>query len=145
MIKRMTRSEIVFELDGRTATIQGEALVPEPGQPSFIIYADSLKSWDEGSRDRQMTAEDRRRVLHGAMEALRDRGTPFEIEGEEAPVDGLPLDTPSGVLAGEYCPRAGYWFTPAVTGSRRSFKAGEVMPSARSDYGATVWQWDEQQ
>jgi hypothetical protein len=47
--------------------------------------------------------------------------------------------------AGETCPREGFWLTPAKTDSRRHFKAGEVMPSVGGDYGATIWQWDEQQ
>lgn len=45
--------------------------------------------------------------------------------------------------AGQPCPREGYWFTPAQAGSRRFFKAGEVMPEFKSDYGATIWQWDQ--
>jgi hypothetical protein len=47
--------------------------------------------------------------------------------------------------AGQPCPRAGFWFTPARVNSRRQFKAGEVMPDVGGDYGATIWQWDEQQ
>jgi Domain of unknown function (DUF1911) len=48
-------------------------------------------------------------------------------------------------LAGDACPREGFWLTPAKTDSRRHFKAGEVMPSVGGDYGVTIWQWDEQQ
>jgi hypothetical protein len=44
--------------------------------------------------------------------------------------------------AGQPCPREGWWFTPAKANSRRHFKAGEVMPDFKSDYGATIWQWD---
>jgi hypothetical protein len=47
--------------------------------------------------------------------------------------------------AGQPCQKAGYWFTPAQTDSRRRFKVGEVMPSLGGDYGETIWQWDEQQ
>ena len=43
------------------------------------------------------------------------------------------------------CPREGYWFTPAKAGSRRWFKQGELMPEFKSDYGLTIWQWDEDQ
>jgi hypothetical protein len=48
-------------------------------------------------------------------------------------------------IAGEACPREGFWVTPAKTNSRRLFKAGEVMPDVDGDYGATIWQWDEKQ
>lgn len=45
------------------------------------------------------------------------------------------------VPGGQPCPEAGWWFTPAKTGSRRYFKQGETMPSLGSDYGHTFWQW----
>ena len=47
--------------------------------------------------------------------------------------------------ASQPCPREGYWFTPARPGSLRCFAHAEVMPDVGGDYGATVWQWDEQQ
>lgn len=43
------------------------------------------------------------------------------------------------------CPKAGFWFTPAQAGSRRFFKTGELMPDIGGDYGATIWQLDENQ
>ena len=42
------------------------------------------------------------------------------------------------------CPREGWWHTPAQPGSRRFFKTGELMPDLRTDYGATIWEWDAQ-
>jgi hypothetical protein len=49
------------------------------------------------------------------------------------------------VPAGQPCPEAGWWFTPAKTGSRRYFKQGETMPSVGGDYGLTFWQWSPDQ
>lgn len=49
------------------------------------------------------------------------------------------------VPGGQPCPEAGWWFTPAKTGSRRYFKQGETMPSLGSDYGHTFWQWASEQ
>ncbi|HEY0817931.1 MAG TPA: hypothetical protein VGD46_04080, partial [Rhizobacter sp.] len=43
------------------------------------------------------------------------------------------------------CPKAGFWFTPAQAGSRRYFKTGELMPDLGGDYGATIWQLDQNQ
>jgi Domain of unknown function (DUF1911)/Domain of unknown function (DUF1910) len=48
-------------------------------------------------------------------------------------------------LAGQPCPRSGYYFTPAKSNSRRHFQQGDMMPSLGGDYGVTIWQWDEQQ
>ncbi|WP_152243739.1 PoNe immunity protein domain-containing protein [Xanthomonas sp. LMG 12462] len=50
------------------------------------------------------------------------------------------------VPGGQPCPQAGWWHTPAKTGSRRYFKAGEVMPIIEgSAYGETFWLWDTNQ
>jgi len=49
------------------------------------------------------------------------------------------------VAAGQPCPEAGWWFTPAKTGSRRYFKQGETMPAVGGDYGLTFWQWSPDQ
>lgn len=46
------------------------------------------------------------------------------------------------VESGQPCPKAGYWFTPALANSRRHFKQGELMPSFdNSSWGATLWYW----
>ena len=47
--------------------------------------------------------------------------------------------------AGQPCPKTGFWFTPARAGSRQRFDVGQVMPEVGGDYGATIWQWDDQQ
>ncbi|MDH6171039.1 hypothetical protein M2282_006225 [Variovorax boronicumulans] len=53
---------------------------------------------------------------------------------------------PSRTPGGGPCPQAGWWFTPALKGSRRYFTQGEVMPNIEgSDYGSTFWQWDVDQ
>jgi Domain of unknown function (DUF1911) len=50
------------------------------------------------------------------------------------------------VEGGSLCPRSDYWESPARANSRRSFKAGEVMPiSENAEYGATIWHWSTNQ
>jgi hypothetical protein len=49
------------------------------------------------------------------------------------------------VAAGEPCPEAGYYFTPAQADSRAFFARGVVMPDIKSEYGAAIWQWDGEQ
>jgi hypothetical protein len=66
----------------------------------------------------------------------------------EHPHLSTPADEELGsrrTLAGQSCPRSGFWFTPAKASRRRHFNAGEVMPDAGGDYGVTIWQWDEHQ
>lgn len=54
-------------------------------------------------------------------------------------------DIPLRCLAGQPCPRSGFWFTPAAAGKRQRFAQGDVMPDLGGAYGATIWQWDERQ
>ena len=64
-------------------------------------------------------------------------------------VPGATDDVQAGIRlrceAGQACPRSGVWFTPARLGSRRHFTSGTPMPEIGGIYGATIWQWDEQQ
>lgn len=49
------------------------------------------------------------------------------------------------VPAGQPCPKAGYWFSPAQQHSRRYFKQGELMPEFKgSSWGATIWYWSSE-
>ncbi len=65
----------------------------------------------------------------------------FPLRDPSAPSADSRLRCP----AGQPCPKAGYWLTPAKADSRRLFKAGEIMPRFEGDYGETIWQWDERQ
>ena len=44
-------------------------------------------------------------------------------------------------LAGETCPRGGWWMTPAAR-ERRHFEEGDTLPDVKSDWGWTVWQFE---
>ena len=57
-------------------------------------------------------------------------------------LDGYPLSR-LRCEAGQPCPQAGWWLTPAKVNSRRHFTSGEIMPAFEgSSYGSTIWQWD---
>ena len=70
------------------------------------------------------------------------------VDGEfddELPANGARTSTRLRCEAGQPCPQTGYWHTPAQVNSRRHVAAGNVMPSLGGDFGATIWQWDENQ
>ncbi len=46
------------------------------------------------------------------------------------------------VPAGNACPATGYYFTPANVDTRQRFEQGAILPSIKTEYGATIWQWD---
>jgi hypothetical protein len=65
---------------------------------------------------------------------------------EQRLADPVPVESGSiRAAANQPCPQAGFWFTPAKVGSRRYFKLGDTMPDVGGDYGATIWQWDQNQ
>lgn len=68
----------------------------------------------------------------------------YDDTNEDDDTAAEPLRRPN-VAAGTPCPETGWWFTPAQSGSRRYFKAGETMPSLGGDYGLTFWQWSPDQ
>ena len=46
-------------------------------------------------------------------------------------------------LAGQPCPKSGYWFTPAKKDSRAYFKQGDIMPNyPNNHWGQVIWQFD---
>jgi hypothetical protein len=49
------------------------------------------------------------------------------------------------IEGGQICTQTGWYFTPAKTNSRRYVSAGTMMPMFDTDYGSTIWQWDQNQ
>jgi len=63
-----------------------------------------------------------------------------------SPTNCLLTDVNARCEANRPCPRTGFWWTPAKQHSRRYFNQGDLMPSfPDSQYGATVWYWDQKQ
>lgn len=77
---------------------------------------------------------------------LVDFARTYAAAPNAATPDATPVQEPRlRVEAGQPCPQTGYWFTPAHTNSRRHFTEGVFMPATHSDYGSTIWQWDNDQ
>lgn len=70
------------------------------------------------------------------------------VEGEFEQIDTQP-EQPTfdqrRFESGEICEVSGFYLTPAASGSRRHFQAGDSFPRLDSVYGKTIWQWDEGQ
>lgn len=68
------------------------------------------------------------------------------IPDEESEYLAQTVEAPTARLrceAGRPCPAEGEWSTPAAQGSRH-FKQGEIMPDMKSDYGQTIWYFEQQ-
>jgi hypothetical protein len=124
-------------------------LLPIASQPKYLAAFKELDWFKES--DFLTNPVNAKRFIGEAGFTERPRKWYF-VERIDGEFDGE-ADTPSPidgslrlrVEGGEPCPREGYWFTPARADSRRGFKQGEVMPAFSTDYGATIWQWDERQ
>jgi hypothetical protein len=90
--------------------------------------------------DPESQAFDRKTTTWTLVERIADTGG--GIPGDADPIKAGVL---LRAMAGEVCPRTGYWFTPARQNSRAHFEAGQTMPDVGGTWGATIWQWDEQQ
>jgi hypothetical protein len=73
------------------------------------------------------------------VDIMHDEFEPIESEPEQLPEALLRFES------GSVCHKPGVYFTPAHANSRRRFHAGEVFPEVNSQYGRTIWQWDNRQ
>ena len=49
-------------------------------------------------------------------------------------------------LAGQLCPKSGYWFTQAKSDSRAYFKQGHIMPDyPNNNWGEVIWQFESEE
>ena len=42
-------------------------------------------------------------------------------------------------LAGQKCPKTGYWWSPANQSNSRYFTEGDIFPKLENDWGETIW------
>jgi hypothetical protein len=117
-----------------------------PMQPAYRIVGREVRDvWEE--YDLKLGVEHEPvdpHLLSGTLVTQAEDTTWYFMHKPEA-LKQLPARPRLRCEANEPCPREGWWFTPAKPGSRRHFKQGEVMPEFRSDWGRTIWQWDEAQ
>lgn len=73
------------------------------------------------------------------LELVEDEFEQVYTEAEQLPV------TQRRFESGEICEVSGFYFTPASSGSRRHFQAGDSFPKLDSAYGKTIWQRDDNQ
>ena len=83
-------------------------------------------------RDDEDTGEEEYDLVDCTFHPVRPTGRMVPLPAAETE-DAPPAQ--GNVPAGQACPKAGFWSTPAQTDSRRYFKVGEIMPSLKSDWG----------
>lgn len=80
MIKDLARGHVVFEFEGKTATVHGEAYLRGHGSPDFVIYANSFSNWDPPHQEEPLDADTKERLLLALVAAFSERGMTSVVE-----------------------------------------------------------------
>jgi hypothetical protein len=72
----LTRSYLRLVLDGRSATVRGEAYLPGHGSPDFVLFRKEVE-WDDGTA---VNDDDRQWILQTLAASAEERGLALEIE-----------------------------------------------------------------
>jgi hypothetical protein len=79
-IRRITRSRVEFEHDGRSASIEGEGLTRGHGSPDFVLYKNTLNSWAAPHEAEAIDDTTKQLLLSSLVKAFEERGMTAEIE-----------------------------------------------------------------
>ncbi len=80
MIIEITRGHIRLEIDQKTVTVQGEALLARYGELDFVLYSSSIGCWDAPYASEVIDATMKRRILDEVVADFQNRGMRVEIE-----------------------------------------------------------------
>jgi hypothetical protein len=80
MLLDITRSRITVQVGERRATIQGELCHLDEQRTGFVIYTDTMASWDAPNQDLAITAKDRAQIIHVLSMSLAMRGQTLLME-----------------------------------------------------------------
>jgi hypothetical protein len=69
------RGLVIFELEGRTVRVEGEALLEH--NPDFLVFPRTVKHWEDGT---PIDDVERHRILNLLTEEAARRGWRFEVE-----------------------------------------------------------------
>lgn len=59
-MKVISRSEMELDIDGRLATVSGEAHLPGYGGPNFVVFSKMAMTWEDGQ---PVSDEERQEIL----------------------------------------------------------------------------------
>ena len=79
-ITEITRGHIRLKVGDKSATLYGEALLPGYGSPDFVIYSNSMESWDPPNHDELISQSEKAELLSVVESELSERGYKVEIE-----------------------------------------------------------------
>lgn len=73
----LTRSSLRIRVKGRSVTVGGEAYLPGYGSPDFVVYENTIETWDDGQA---VSPEEKEEILRCIAQEAERQGIRVEIE-----------------------------------------------------------------
>lgn len=80
MVIEVTRGHIKVKIGERTATLQGEMFFPGNDKVGFVLYTNSIKSWDSPNQDESITPAEGQTIIADIQNDFARGGHTLEIE-----------------------------------------------------------------
>jgi hypothetical protein len=79
MIISVGRGRIRMQLGNRIVAVEGEAHLPVPGSPGFVVYTNSIKHW-ELPAGAVVSAEEKQQIITELIRCAKERDMRVKIE-----------------------------------------------------------------
>lgn len=80
MILDVSRGNIKAQIENKIITIQGEMFFPGGDKMGFVLYTNTMTSWDKPNHDEMLTSEDKDKIISDIRADFSKGGHILEIE-----------------------------------------------------------------
>lgn len=80
MIADIQRGHIRLSVRARSVTVQGEALLPGHGSPSFVANLNSIQNWDSPDQAIAITDEEKNLIVEMLKGGMAEKNMTIEFE-----------------------------------------------------------------
>jgi hypothetical protein len=80
MLLEVTRGHIKVKIGEKTATLQGEMFFPGDNKIGFVLYTNSIKSWDSPNHGQPISPADSQAIIADIQDDFTKGGHILEIE-----------------------------------------------------------------
>jgi hypothetical protein len=79
-IIRITKGTIKLQVGDRAVTVDGEAYARGYGNPDFVVYADSIRNWDQPNDRVAIDEKEKKEILDLIKSEMHKRNMTVEVE-----------------------------------------------------------------
>lgn len=79
-LAEIARGHLRVKDGAKSVTVYGEALLRGYGSPDFVLYQNSIESWDAPDNKENVTSEEKERLINFLKEEFSKRKMFLEIE-----------------------------------------------------------------